>query len=199
MKTLTIVFLLLLSTVFISCNEKMSVDTNKIYFVQNNTIQSGSGVVYNIQLNRDEFEIHFFNKEYIREKQLLYAAQIAALPSKDELDAIKVGMQKTETTCFIPGTGMAAKENGYTALVINAEGHHYLKYTPDAINRVKKVGEKNGLHQLAFSVKAIDDKYSEAPIKSSKVKTLYLAIFIDRNLDGIINKEDLTKVTISLQ
>ncbi len=195
--TITAFFCLILSP--ISCEEKITIDAHQIYFIQNGEVKTGSGYEYTVTLKKQEFAIQFFNKEYDLENEVLYAAQIVALSSKEELDAIQVGMQKSETACFAPGTGIAAERDGYSSLIINPTAHHYLTYKANEINRVRKVGEKNGVHKLVFDVKAITYNKVETKVSAAKINTIYLAILIDRNLDGIINKEDLTKVMLSLR
>lgn len=154
-----------------------------------------------ITIAREKFAIRFFNKKYNAENKEYYAARIVALLKTSELDVIKTGMRLANMPRFSEGTAMAGKIGGYENLIFSNDGHHYLYYE-NAINRRLNLVKEGDLYQkLGFEIRGFlfYENGTKIPISESKLNEFYLAILIDRNLNGIIDDGELRKVTVILK
>ena len=203
-RTILIIFLIGILTFAQSCNsyKKNSGSINEkfeeLYLFQNGTeklIKSKS-----ILVEKKEFSIRFFNKKYNAGKNEFYSAQIAAFLDIKELDKIRVGAKKQDLPCFEPGSGMAPDKNGkYEALIFNNSGHHYLIYENSKSKRLNLI-EKGAVYQkLEFVIKSLYYHKKEVPMQETNLSKFYLAILIDRNLNGIIDDNELTKLTVKIK
>lgn len=151
-----------------------------------------------INLKNAPFSIQFLLNEYDPDHNKLYACQIAALESMEDLDQINLGMKTNETVCFQHGSGMAASRNGYAELIITNDGHHYLSYKEGEVNRVNKVDKINDLFLVEFKVPVLFINGETIQFEEYKNGELYLAILIDANLNQIIEEGELTKVVVRM-
>ena len=152
-----------------------------------------------IEVERKEFSLRFFHKKYDSENNKFYAVQIAAFTDKHELDKIKLGMFKTDLPCFITGSGMAPYSSGkYETLIFNNSGHHYIFYENSDSKRVNLIKNKGTLLQLEFEINALYYNNKEVKMKNTNLNEFYLAFYIDKNLNGIIDIDELNKITVKL-
>lgn len=162
--------------------------------------QDGKETVVNnndeVLIRKNIFTVRFSNKAYNSSTEKFYAAQVAAFIEKSELQKIQVGMETKDIPCFEPGSGMASNSFGYDELIFNNSGHHYLYYENKSDRRVNLISEKKGILRLAFPIEKFMINKAYFKISDLKLKEFYLAIFIDNNLNAIIDNGELTKLTI---
>lgn len=198
--------LFLLSSVLIltqSCHvlkSKKSVSSNKfdeIYLYQN-----GEKILVGdtITVTPEKFSFQFYNKKYKPEKQAFYAIQLASFLDIKELEKVKIGQKTAEVPFLEPGSGMAPHASGqYEALFLNRFGHHYLFYQNADKRRLNLIKTQGEQLQLEFVIKTLSIDGKEEQISETDVNEFYVVIFIDRNLNKIIDERELSKLTIQLQ
>ncbi len=201
MKLLRPVFFLLMTGFFLSCyiskRAYSSESMTDIFLVQNNQsriIRSNS----EIEIKQAPFSLQFYTKRYAPKRHEFYSAKIAALFTKDELNHLKEGMTIEDIPVFGPATSLAAGRYGYDALVISDYGHHICFYENEEHRRARLLKQEGDELKLAFDVFALFINGRNIAIEEAPISTLYLAILIDRNLNGLIDSGELTKVTINV-
>ncbi|MCH8330628.1 MAG: hypothetical protein IH946_04495 [Bacteroidetes bacterium] len=200
--------LVLLSTVavtilcsFQSCgNSKMARMTSDVFVYQNGTEIEIKGVSQEVELDRKEFSIRFLNRQYDSDTKEFYAAQITAFKDKNELSKIKVGLSKQDLPCFEPSSGMAPYESGsYESLIFSNEGHHYLFYENHDRKRVELIWQMGDNLKLEFPISSFHVDGNDVSMNDLPLSEFYLAILIDKNLNGIIESGELTKLTLKFK
>ena len=152
-----------------------------------------------ITINRDEFSIRFYNKKYNSDTREFYCAQIAAFLNLEDLKKIKVGEKKENLSCYKPASGMAAGRNGYEFLIFNKNAHHYLMYENQKNRRLNLLETKGLDNKFEFEIKGIISNKKKIEMSETQLSEFYLSILIDRNLNGIIDENELTKLTIKIK
>jgi hypothetical protein len=153
-----------------------------------------------IQIRRAKFAIRFSSKRYNSSKEQFYAAEIAAFLDKSELTKINEGMSTEDIPCFEPGSGMATASNGfYESIIFNNAGHHYLYFETKKDRRVNLISENNGMLRLEFPITNLFLNEKDIKLEKTNLPEFYLAILIDRNLNNVIDKGELTKLTIKIK
>ncbi len=200
------IFLLLTAAFTQACQIAKTEKANKSDFeteltiFQNNQEYPITKESETVEVEKKEFSLRFYNKKYDSENKQHYAAQIAAFLDKSELDKIKVGMSKTDLPFFNPGSGMSPDLSGkYESLIFKNTGHHYTFYENIENNRLNLLEDLGSLLRLEFEIKALYYNRNQVQIPETNLNQFYLAFLIDKNLDGIIDKSELYKLTIKLQ
>jgi N-methylhydantoinase B/oxoprolinase/acetone carboxylase alpha subunit len=167
---------------------------------QNGTENPISNLSETIEIDKTQFSLRFYNKKYDSENKKFYSAQIAAFRDKSELDKLITGLSMSASTCFSPGSGMAAnRSNKYTKLILNNRGHHYAPYKNTDSKRVNLLEDTGKLLKLEFEINSLYYDNKEVKMTETELKEFYLAFLIDKNLNGIIDKGELNKVTIKIK
>lgn len=201
------VFLL---TLFITLSQacKTSKNMSKVYgnnsngltVFQNNKELPLKHLYDSVEIERKKFSLRFYNKQYDSENKAYYSAQIAAFIDKNEFNKIKTGMPKSETSCFSPGSGMApAKSGKYESLIFNKYGHHYAFYENPESKRLNLIDDTGERLKLEFEINALHYNNKDVNIENSNLDVFYIALFIDQNLNGIIDKGELNKLVIKFK
>lgn len=195
MKQITKYLAIALIVIGNSSFKKLSISDNNVSIYQDGkeTVVKNNDEVL---IRKDKFAVRFSNKAYNSSAEKYYAAQVAAFIDKSELHKINIGMETTEISCFEPGTGMASYSFGYDALIFNKSGHHYLYFETKSDKRVNLISEKKGILRLEFPIEKFMINKEYFKISDVKMNEFYLAIFIDSNLNSIIDEGELTKLTI---
>lgn len=158
-------------------------------------IRSDSQVM---EITEDRFSIRFYNKKHYPEKEEFYAAQIAALTDEKAFRQIQIGQQMDDIPYFVRGSGMAADQEGYEVFFVYNEGHHYLYYENETNKRLELIGQKGDNWRFEFTVDSLWLNDEKLPLQNEKIDELYLVILIDRNLNRVIDKGELSKLTLKL-
>jgi hypothetical protein len=190
-KIMALVILILLPSMLLAHQEKYSCiyqKGKKIYLSEEYT---------QIELKRQAFTIRFYNSRYTDDRY--YATRIAIFTDKTLLDKAQAGLKDSEVPYLAPYTGLAADSLGYSAIFLDGEAHHYLYYKDEQDRRVKLVSESQGVLELewsphSFYIDGQDKEFSEAG-----VDRMYMVIYSDRDLDGVIDQHELRKVAITFK
>ncbi len=154
----------------------------------------------NITLKKEKFSIQFNVKKY-DENNEFKAIKIAAVPDESIFNSIEQGIN-CETSVFCSGRSMAGYRNkSYPSLVIN-DAFHYIYYENEDSRRADLLGIRDDgtvdlewkIDKVTFADGKLDYKLSDIP-----VNYLYLIAFIDKNMNGITDAGEFTKIKITLQ
>jgi hypothetical protein len=101
---------------------------------------------------------------------------------------------------FGPATGMAPYASGkYEYLVFNKFGHHYLMYDNKDSNRVNLLSNEGKFQKLEFEINGLYYEGMDVPMTETALKEFYLVLFIDGNLNSIIEENELYKLTVVIK
>jgi len=207
MKSLRPIFILSLLIILTqACKKSKTTNTthennsSKLIIFQNNTEIPIKNLSETVEIERKKFSLRFYNKKYKPENKEFYSAQIAAFLNPNELDKIKIGMKKTDLSCFKPGSAMAPARSGkYETLIFNNNGHHYVIYENPENKRLNLIDDSGKLLKLEFEINSLYYNNKEVKMENTELNKFYIAFLIDRNLNGIIDKGELNKLTIKIK
>ncbi|WMJ72819.1 hypothetical protein RCC89_06540 [Cytophagaceae bacterium ABcell3] len=153
-----------------------------------------------IEIYKKEFSLRFFNKKYDSENKKFYSAQIAAFMEKAEFDKIKEGMLTSDLPCFEPGSGMAPYRSGkYESLIFNNNGSHYAFYENSESKRLNLLEDSGEYPKLEFEINSLFYDNNEVNMTDTELEEFYIAFFIDKDLNGKIDKGELYKLTVRVK
>lgn len=186
----------IITTIFIltlTCKSNgQEVVTNKITFLQDDSsfvITKSSG---SILLDRKPFRIRYFGKQYDDKNEKFYSAQIAILENPGDTFQLRLGQLTKDISYFEPGTGMAPGENGmYETIYITNTGHHYLTYESENDKRADLISKSGDKLELEWKISAAFYQDKDVQFSELKLSSLYFIIFIDDDLNRIIDKDEL--------
>ncbi|WP_400079014.1 hypothetical protein [Winogradskyella sp. R77965] len=172
---------------------------DQLFLYQNGKEKIISQESESITIDKNNFSLRFYNKKYNSEAKEYYSAQVAAFLDIEDLDKVKIGMKKQELSCFNSGSGMAPDYSGkYENLIFNSTGSHYLIYKNSDSKRLNLLNSINEYQKLEFEINRLYYNNASVSMKDTQLSTFYLAILIDRNLNGVIENNELTKMIIQL-
>ena len=181
--------------------EGQALINNNVTFIQGDSVYVVSADRDTIEIERKPFSIRYFGKRYNTEQRLFYAAQIAVLDNRKDIGVLSVGMSAENTTYFEPGSGMAQNENcNDYIMAVNESGHHYLIYENESHRRVDLISKKANILELQWNISGVNFRQTkDLSFSEMKKSTLYFVIFLDRNLDDIIDEGELKVVTVNFK
>ena len=172
-------------------------EINEVILFQNGVETTLKDDYQVLEISRDEFSIRFINRRYNSQDRLFYVAQISAFQDETLLESINVGSSKSDTPCFGLGTGMAPSESGsYESLILNGRAHHYLLYENRKSRRLKLLNDYGDYLKLEFNINTLLVEGEEQALFESEISEFNMAIFIDRDLDAVIDPTELHKLKI---
>jgi hypothetical protein len=177
-----------------------SKDYTVISFVQDDKVVTLNRASDSVVLAKQPFSIVYYGKRYDSQKEKFHAMQVAVL--KDPADTLKlaVGKNINDVAYLEPGSGMAPGGRGlYDAIVITNAGHHYLYYENEAERRVSRVSVVNDLLELEWHISGASIDDDDIPLAKLTVPALYFVFFQDRNLNEIIDAQELKIVKVMLK
>lgn len=202
MKYSTTIFLLLI--LWSACSNKKINTTveahHEVYVIQgdNQELIKDNDIV---DLRKGEFGIRFYNKKYNPDDGKYYAAMVAFSFDKNEFSNYKIGDSLNEIPYFKSGTGMATSGDGTAEPILVRKGaHNHLFYKNESerrVNLVKDLG--NDFLELEYEVKGFYSKDNPDGIEKSDLESISVAILIDRNLNEMIDKDELHRFTINFE
>lgn len=173
------------------------VNPNKITFLQGDSSFVVKGSTDTILLERKPFSIRYLGKQYDDKNKKFYSAQIAVLENMVDSLKLKIGQPINNISYFEPGTGMAPGENGrYDTIYITNTGHHYLTYESENEKRVDLKSKNNDELELEWKILAAFYNEKDFQFSELNLSSLYFIIFIDNNLNAIIDKDELKIVNV---
>ena len=187
----TIFVSLFLLTISSSCFGQENT-TNSITFVQGDSLYKINKNTDFIKLDRKPFSLRYFGKQYDEKNEKFYSAQVAVLDNPNDTLIIKIGQNTKDIPYFEQGTGMAPGENGmYDTIFITNTGHHYLTYENEKEKRVFIISKNKEVLEFEWKISAAFYEEKDVQFSELKISTLYFVIFIDSNLNGIIDNDEL--------
>lgn len=196
----TFLILIGILTITIACKSlKSNKNNHNSILLYQNGKETVIAKVDQITIKKNNFSLRFYNKMYNPKTKEFYAAQIAAFLEPKQLETAKIGMKINDVIYFGPGSGMATHRSGKYECIFFKYGHHYLMYNNESDKRLNLLKSENELHKFEFEINSIKFKDKEVSLSETTISTLYFAILIDRNLNGIIDENELTKMTVNLK
>ncbi|HMK04140.1 MAG TPA: hypothetical protein VK489_08115 [Ferruginibacter sp.] len=166
--------------------------SNSITFIQGDSSYTIFKSSDSVILERTAFALRYFGKQYDDKKGIFNAAQVAVLDNPADTVSLKTGQYTKHIPYFEPGTGMAPGENErYDTIIISNTGHHYLTYENEKEKRVNLISRNQDILQLEWKISAAFYEEKDIPFSDLKLTALYLVIFIDNNLNDIIDNAEL--------
>lgn len=167
---------------------------NKVTFVQEGSSFVITKHTDSIILGREPFSIKYFGRKYDASGGKFYSAQIAVIDNQTDTVQL-LGQPLKNITYFQPGTGMAPGVNGmYDTVVITNTGHHYLIYENEKEKRVNKLSKNGDYLEFEWKISAAFYQGKDVQFSELKLSTLYFIIFMDRNLNRIVDTDELKVV-----
>lgn len=149
-----------------------------------------------IYLDRRGIEIQFYNKIYNSKRKKFYACQLAVFDNDKVFNQIEIGKNKNDLPCYSMGSGMAAEETGYESFFVNNYGHHYLYYENDSNSRINLLQKGKPYNKYGFVINKLTINGIMQEITRSPIGTLFVSMFVDRNLNNIIEEGELGKAVL---
>lgn len=150
-----------------------------------------------IMLKKAAFTIRFYNKRYTDDTP--YATMISAFTDEASLGKVRVGVKTEDTPFFSPGTGLAADQTGYSAIFLDNEANHYLYYKDEKDKRADLVSDDKGILTLEWTPHSFYLKGKDTQFADAGISTVYFVMFTDNNRNGIVDKGELKKVTLTFK
>lgn len=160
-----------------------------------------------IEIARQAFSFVFPLRHYGKDEHNRHSARIAGSGSNLFLelrDGTKIDETNHALVLFAPGTGMASDENGKYSVFFLEENHahHYVVYSPDDKNAqrasmVQRLGPQESL--VRFDINQIRYDSETFQMTALPLKELYFVIFLDKNLNRVIDKGEAYRFTLVLR
>lgn len=151
-----------------------------------------------VTLDKSKFSIRFYCKRYDDVSNQFYSAKVSAFLKKSNFNKIHEGMKTAGHSLLMDGLGMAAPESGYKYLWLRPRGYHYLFYEDSSSERVDLIGKRGKYLRLEFDISRLHYNHEVVKMSKTGLDKFYIALFIDKNLNDIIDKGELKKITIEL-
>ncbi|MCC6702459.1 MAG: hypothetical protein IT221_13100 [Fluviicola sp.] len=150
-----------------------------------------------VELNKSTFAIRFYNKPYDGFNDHYYAAKIAVLEEKPDTSLFKHGQTINNIPYFEVGTGMSPSHHGtYDAMVVSSTGHHYLFYENKKSKRVHLIIKHDDYYELEWEINFFNANGIDLPLSEITYSRLYIVVFIDYNLNDVIDAYELKTVLL---
>jgi hypothetical protein len=176
------------------------VQSNHLTFIQGDSSYVITDNIDTIQLARKPFSLRYFGRRYDEKNEQFYAAQIAVLGHQDNTPQLKVGQRAGQLAYFEPGTGIAPGVNErYDTLYITNTGHHYLTYENEHAKRVDLVSTSEESLELEWRIEAAFYEDKDVQFTELALASLCFIVFIDKNLDDIIDLGELKTVIVQFR
>ena len=148
-----------------------------------------------VSITKSPFSFYFNINKYTKTSPVV--AKLAAFSNKNDLNALTVGLDVSQTECFALGDALALRPiTGYDALFILDYGFHALYYENSLDKSVELIYEKDDFANVAFHINQLFTNGEYIPFEAYKLPKIYIALFIDANTNNTIDEEELTKFTI---
>ena len=170
---------------------------NNVKFIQGDSVYLINKNIDSILIERKPFALRYFCKTYNEKKEEFNSAQIAVLENSADTNFLKVGKSTNGNPYFEQGTGMAPGNNEmYDTVFITNTGHNYLVYENEKKKRVFLISKGKNMLELEWRITAAHYEEKDVQFSELKLSTLYFVIYIDRNLNEIIDKDELKIVKV---
>ena len=173
--------------------------TNNLIIKQGNKTYTINEAEQTITLRPEEFSIEYLNKAYQEKKNLFYAAQALVTDSSADVN-LQEGTKIESIQYFEAGTGFAAEKKQVIYYpILSYDGHQYLYYVSNKEKRVDKIGTSGNWDIYKWTLKGVYQYDAEMDWNIYDNDQVHIALIIDRNLDGILQKGELFNVHINFK
>ena len=166
--------------------------------------------VYNgvINLQREPFSIRFYNKKYNWDAKQPYVVKLSVLRDKSKWKKIETGKKVEDSLFFQGGSAFAVtQDENYNALFFSDSdkafigGSHHLRYGEGKDDlRTAPIIKTDGVYdKMEFKIDAFFIANKIVKISDSNLSVLYFVALNDKNLNGIIDEDDLIKFVIRFE
>ncbi|GAA4369260.1 hypothetical protein GCM10023185_42740 [Hymenobacter saemangeumensis] len=150
-----------------------------------------------LSIRRDAFSLLFDNQPYDGQGQRYHAAHVVVATNPQALAGITVGLKTQDSPYLEEGSGMAGTDLGYTSILPDTEGQHYLYYDTPTDHRVELLGTRpDGTRQLEWKISQVLVNEQDVPLAQTRLRALYFAVFIDHNLNEVVEAGELAKLAV---
>lgn len=173
---------------------------NYVIFIQGDSLYKISKEVDSIVLYKQPFAIRYFSKKYEMKNKNFYSAQIAVFDNTDDIDRLEVGQHTKDIPYYEPGTGITMDETRvYESAYITNTGHNYLTYENKKNKAVNLISQKGDMLELEWIISKVVYKEKIVKLPDLQLPYIYFSIFIDRNLNDVIDENELKKVKVTFK
>lgn len=170
---------------------------NKLSFLQDVNQIHLNKKTETVFLKRKPFSVKFMNEKYDEETSQFYSMKVAILSNPNDTLILATEKKIDNIPFFEPGSGMAPGVNNmYDTIFITNNGSHYIIYDGVNDNRAYLISEENKILQLEWKILAANYKDKFFQFDKLKLSTLYFVILIDKNLNDIIDDNELNIVIL---
>lgn len=178
---------------------KNKIDKTHACIIQNSVTFPLNEESTSITVANDDFSLQFYLKKFEPKKNKSFCARIVVAPFFIALPEIKVGDKLTDLDCFKPGSGIAPdKSNKYKMFFMDRLAHHYLYYQSEENSRLKLIEKKGEYLKVELPFNWFVDHGSEIDMFHAIYMRFSMAMVIDHNLNGIIDKGELKRIYITI-
>lgn len=150
-----------------------------------------------LTLRREAFSLVFDNQPYDAKAAHYHAAHVVVATNPQALAGITIGLKTQDSPYLEEGAGMAGTDAGYPSILPDTEGQHYLYYDTPADHRVELLRTNpDGTRRLEWKISKVLVNEQDVPLAETQLRSLYLAVFIDHNLNQEIEAGELAKLAV---
>jgi len=193
------IMVLMVCSLLASFGNAQEYTTNNLIIKQGNKTFTINEADQTITLRPEEFSIEYLNKPYQEKKNLFYAAQALVTDSSADVN-FQEGIKIESIPYFEPGSGFAAEKNQVIYYpFLSYDGHQYLYYVSNNEKRVDKIGTSGNWDIYKWTLKGIYQYDAEMDWNIYDNDQVHIALIIDRNLDGILQKGEFFNIHINFK
>ena len=196
-------FYILLLCIIASVSSCKSLKNNASSIEELFIFQNGKEKIINsesITIDKKEFSLRLFNEKSNLSSDKFNVTRVASSLNSEEFDTIKIEMQIEDSQYFSFGSAFAVDlELGHSLLFVEDIGSNSLFYDNEKAKSLNLLEKGDPYYKLEFKIAGFFLDQKAVSIADTHIDQFYLAILNDRNDNGIINKGELTKLTINLK
>ena len=167
-----------------------------VVFAQNGremVLERDAGEIF---VEASPFSLFFCNWPYDGKRGYHPSARVSVFREASTFAQVVSGLQAKETPCFGRWSSFPAGPLGYESLFLDDGANHYLIYGEGETDRLQLVERlEDGMLKLEFPVFGFHEN-GEIPVEQMKGERIFLVIFVDRNVNDIIEADELTRVVL---
>jgi hypothetical protein len=172
--------------------------TNKLSFLQDDIQTQLNKKTETVFLKRKLFSVRFMNEKYDEETSQFHSMKVAILSNPKDTLILATEKEIDLIPFFAPGSGMAPGVNNmYDTIFITNNGSHYIIYDGEDDNRAYLISKENQTLELEWKILAANYKDKFFQLDKLKLSTLYFVLLIDKNLNDIIDENELNIVIVT--
>lgn len=121
-----------------------------------------------------------------------------------QFNKAKIGLKSSDVEYFGPGrSGAMYPDRACDFLMVNnngcCDGFHYMRYTSPSDRTLNAISVENNKYELQWPIAELLYAESMRTVEESIPNELYITIFIDKNLNNIIDETEIYNTIILLK